>query len=210
MTRNSDGNRNGRDAQQLGAEHDSATRRDCPTPPSISTPDVPREAVERVAAIIHDAMRWAADNSCTDKHPEWQGGTSLAEDEARRAAHKITTLPASEGAGREDRSALNVAATRVEFGSLMRKHGPVLPLDLRDAWAAHIAAVSTSPALPQADAVEALEKIAKHLDGFWSVDGQHDYPDHHVLLAGFGTAMPAITVGDFRALTRLRTTGEPK
>jgi hypothetical protein len=28
-------------------------------------------------------------NSCTDKHPEWQGGNSFAEDEARKAATDI-------------------------------------------------------------------------------------------------------------------------
>jgi hypothetical protein len=44
---------------------------------------------EAIARIVHGAMRWAADNSCTDKHPEWQGGNSFAEDEARKAATDI-------------------------------------------------------------------------------------------------------------------------
>jgi hypothetical protein len=49
---------------------------------------------EAVAQVVHDAMRWAADRSCVDKHPEWQGGNSFAEDEARRAADRIAALSA--------------------------------------------------------------------------------------------------------------------
>lgn len=44
--------------------------------------------VERIAAIIHQAMRFDRE----DKTPAWQGGNSFAEDAARRAAREIVAL----------------------------------------------------------------------------------------------------------------------
>ena len=44
--------------------------------------------VERIAAIIHQAMRFDREN----KTPAWQGGNSFAEDAARRAAREVVAL----------------------------------------------------------------------------------------------------------------------
>jgi hypothetical protein len=44
--------------------------------------------VERIAAIIHQAMRFDREN----KTPAWQGGNSFAEDASRRAAREIVAL----------------------------------------------------------------------------------------------------------------------
>jgi beta-glucosidase-like glycosyl hydrolase len=50
--------------------------------------------VERIAAIIHQAMRFDREN----KTPAWQGGNSLAEDVARRAAREAISLMESKAA----------------------------------------------------------------------------------------------------------------
>jgi hypothetical protein len=68
--------------------------------PPFAPPPVSPEAdvVEREAGakIIFEAMRVAADQSCTDKHPAWvEGGNSLMQDEARRAFYKLAALAPS-------------------------------------------------------------------------------------------------------------------
>lgn len=57
---------------------------------------------EAIARQVHGAMKWAADSSCTDDHPEWNGGNSFAEDRARQTADAILALrPSDTGALRE-------------------------------------------------------------------------------------------------------------
>jgi hypothetical protein len=43
---------------------------------------------ERVAALVHNAMRFERE----DKTPKWQGGNSYAEGRARRAANDIAAV----------------------------------------------------------------------------------------------------------------------
>jgi hypothetical protein len=93
---------------------------------------------EAIARIAHGAMRWAADNSCTDKHPEWQGGNSFAEDEARKAATDIlATLSPAEPSpeSREDfyanlyaRSCGDVLRVRAETIEECAKVAETLPI----------------------------------------------------------------------------------
>jgi hypothetical protein len=80
---------------------------------------------EAIARIVHGAMRWAADNSCTDKHPEWQGGNSFAEDEARKAATAIlATLSPAEPS--EAKPAIE------RLVAWAKQHSNVTPLDGTD------------------------------------------------------------------------------
>jgi hypothetical protein len=51
--------------------------------------------------------------------------------------------------------------------------------------------------------VEGLRPFAKRADGYESFDGQHDFPDDFEVLDGFGTVLPAITVGHFRNIRTL-------
>lgn len=63
------------------------------------------------------------------------------------------------------------------------------------------AALSTPAPNPDplvGELVAALEPFAKRADGYESESGQHDFADDHVVLDGFGTVLPEITVEHFR------------
>lgn len=56
-------------------------------------PPQPDSVVEAIAELVHDAMVYGAE--CGGTPERWQGGNSLAEDEARRQARKIIALTQS-------------------------------------------------------------------------------------------------------------------
>lgn len=51
--------------------------------------------------------------------------------------------------------------------------------------------------------VEALRPFAKRADGYESHDGQHDFDEDFVVIEGFGSALPEITVAHYRELRAL-------
>jgi hypothetical protein len=123
------------------------------------------DVVEAIAKIVHNAMRWAADNSCTDKHPKWQGGNSFAEARARLAAKHIqalshTTRPVEWQA----RNAVIEECARVADPPLMHRKGkPGLWRQRRAQIAADIRALAHSNGKLALE--EGLEAAARHVEG---------------------------------------------